>query len=349
MGWSNSVNEWVSNMIIPIRRIGTILCLLSIGGCSQDEAAESEIIDNAGAIERLDPRLDALVPLDANIQKLASGFTFTEGPVWDKRTDVLCFSDGRDNTIYSWSEDEGVSVFIQPVFAEETDHPSVGSNGLTLDSEGRLILMEHGYRRVSRLEANGERTTLVDNYRGNRLNSPNDVAWHTNGWLYFTDPPYGMAGLENDPAREIDYNGIYRLSPEGEIQLLERNQTRPNGLVFSPDEETLYVANSDAENKVWYAYTVIHGIIGNPRIFYDVNDQSGEGAADGMKVDIEGNIFATGPGGVWVFDPDGTHLGTIKPSEVPANVAWGDDGSTLYMTARTGLYRVRLSTSGEIP
>jgi gluconolactonase len=145
------------------------------------------------------------------------------------------------------------------------------------------------------------------------------------------------------------YNGIYRLSPEGEIQLLERNQTRPNGLVFSPDEETLYVANSDAENKVWYAYTVIHGIIGNPRIFYDVNDQTGEGAADGMKVDSQGNIFATGPGGVWIFDPDGTHLGTIKPDEVPANVAWGDNGSTLYMTARTGLYRVRLSTSGEIP
>ena len=150
-------------------------------------------------------------------------------------------------------------------------------------------------------------------------------------------------------ARELDYNGIYRLSPEGEIQLLERNQTRPNGIVFSPDEETLYVANSDAENKVWYAYTVIHGIIGNPRVFYDVNDQTGEGAADGMKVDIEGNIFATGPGGVWIFDPDGTHLGTIKPSEVPANVAWGDDGSTLYMTARTGLYRIRLNTSGEIP
>ena len=336
-------------MIITIRKISTILCLLSIVGCSQDEAAESEIIDNAGTIERLDPRLDALIPLDANIQKLASGFTFTEGPVWDKRSDVLYFSDVRDNTIYSWSEDEGVSVFIQPVFAEETDHPSVGSNGLTLDREGRLILMEHGYRRVSRLEANGERTTLIDNYRGNRLNSPNDAAWHTNGWLYFTDPPYGMPGLENDPARELNYNGIYRLSPDGEIQLLERNQTRPNGLVFSPDEETLYVANSDAENKVWYAYTVIHGIIGNSRIFYDVNDQSSEGAADGMKVDTEGNLFATGPGGVWVFDPDGTHLGTIKPDEVPANVAWGDDGSTLYMTARTGLYRVTLSTSGEIP
>jgi len=344
-----SFNNLESNMETKMKKFTILLCTLFLVSCSSDEAAESEIVDNAGTIERLDPRLDALIPAGANIQKLAGGFTFTEGPVWDRRNNLLYFSDVRDNTIYSWSEDSGVRIFIQPVYAEATDHPSVGSNGLTLDSEGRLVLMEHGYRRVSRLEANGERTPLVDNYRGNRLNSPNDVAWHSNGWIYFTDPPYGMAGLENDPARELDYNGIYRLSPEGEIQLLERNQTRPNGLVFSPDEETLYVANSDAENKVWYAYTVIHGIIGNPRIFYDVNDQTGEGAADGMKVDSQGNIFATGPGGVWIFDPDGTHLGTIKPDEVPANVAWGDDGSTLYMTARTGLYRVRLSTSGEIP
>ena len=336
-------------METKMKKFTILLCTLFLVSCSNDEAAESEIVDNAGTIERLDPRLDALIPAGANIQKLAGGFTFTEGPVWDRRNNLLYFSDVRDNTIYSWSEDSGVRIFIQPVYAEATDHPSVGSNGLTLDSDGRLVLMEHGYRRVSRLEANGERTPLADNYRGNRLNSPNDVALHSNGWIYFTDPPYGMAGLENDPARELDYNGIYRLSPEGEIQLLERNQTRPNGLVFSPDEETLYVANSDAENKVWYAYTVIHGIIGNPRIFYDVNDQTGEGAADGMKVDSQGNIFATGPGGVWIFDPDGTHLGTIKPDEVPANVAWGDDGSTLYMTARTGLYRVRLSTSGEIP
>ena len=209
--------------------------------------------------------------------------------------------------------------------------------------------MEHGYHRVSRLEVDESRTTLVDSYRDMRLNSPNDVAHHSNGWLYFTDPPYGMAGLEEDPARELDYNGIYRLSPDGEIQLLERNQSRPNGLVFSPNEETLYVANSDGNNMVWYAYTVIHGIIGNQRVFYDANDQTETGAADGMKVDVNGNIFATGPGGVWVFDPDGTHLGTIKANEVPANVAWGDDGSTLYMTARTGLYRVQLNTSGVIP
>ena len=322
---------------------------LLLSTCGADGNSEVNIKNNAGTIERNDPRIDALIPADANIQKLAEGFTFTEGPVWDARNERLYFSDVRGNTIYSWSEEAGAKPFIQPVYAEESDHPSVGSNGLTLDEEGRLILMEHGYRRVSRLETNGDRTTLVDRYRDMRLNSPNDVASHSNGWLYFTDPSYGLAGLENDPLRELDYNGIYRLSPDGEIQLLERNQTRPNGLAFSPDEETLYVANSDAENKVWYAYTVIHGIIGNPRIFFDANDQTETGAADGMKVDESGNIFATGPGGVWIFDPDGSHLGTIKPDEVPANVAWGDDGSTLYMTARTGLYRIQLSTRGEIP
>ncbi|MDB3992774.1 SMP-30/gluconolactonase/LRE family protein [Gammaproteobacteria bacterium] len=334
------------NCLKKIIVVGLAGLLLSM--CGSDNAAEFEIKDNAGTIERNDPRIDALIPADANIEKLAEGFTFTEGPVWDRRNDQLYFSDVRDNTIYSWSEKAGAKPFIQPVYSEESDHPSVGSNGLTLDDEGRLILMEHGYRRVSRLENGGDRTTLVDTYREMRLNSPNDVAWHSNGWLYFTDPSYGLAGLENDPLRELDYNGIYRLSPDGEIQLLERNQTRPNGLAFSPDEETLYVANSDAENKVWYAYNVIHGIIGNPRIFFDANDQTATGAADGMKVDENGNIFATGPGGVWVFDPDGSHLGTIKPDEVPANVAWGDDGSTLYMTARTGLYRVRLNTRGEI-
>jgi len=329
--------------------ISAVLAGILLSACGDTNNSEFEIQNNAGTIERNDPRIDSLVPIDANIQKLAEGFTFTEGPVWDRRNNRLYFSDVRGNTIYSWSEEAGARPFIQPVYAEDSEHPSVGSNGLTIDDEGRLLLMEHGYRRVSRLEPSGERTTLIDNYRGMRLNSPNDVAWHSNGWLYFTDPSYGLAELENDPLRELDYNGIYRLSPEGEIQLLERNQTRPNGLAFSADEETLYVANSDADNKVWYAYTVIHGIIGNPRIFYDVNDQTATGAADGMKVDVNGNIFATGPGGVWIFDPDGSHLGTIKPDEVPANVTWGDDGSTLYMTARTGLYRIRLNTSGEIP
>ena len=169
--------------------------------------------------------------------------------------------------------------------------------------------------------------------------------------MYFTDPPYGLAGLEQDPLRELGFNGIYRLDPESrEIQLLEQTQSRPNGIALSVDERTLYVANSDENNKVWYSYEVgDRGELSNQQVFFDVNDQGGVGAADGMKIDVDGNIFATGPGGVWVFDPEGNHLGTIKPDEVPANVAWGDDGSTLYMTARTGLYRIRLSTSGLVP
>ena len=323
--------------------VGLSNCDGEIGG------GESGIVNNAGTVDRIDPRVDALVPIGAIIQKLASGFAFTEGPVWDQRNNQLYFSDLRSNAIHTWNDEAGLGTYLQPVFEGDAGHPSVGSNGLNMDSQGRLLLMEHGNRVVSRIESDGSRTVLVDQYRGMRLNSPNDSAWHSNGWLYFTDPPYGLALQENDPARELEYNGIYRLSPEGEIQLLESDQTRPNGIAFSPDQQTLYVANSDGAEKVWYAYDVMNdGSISNPRLFYDVNDQDTDGAADGMKVDVSGNIFATGPGGVWIFSPEGDHLGTIRPEEVPANVAWGDDGSTLYMTARTGLYRIRLNTRGNI-
>jgi gluconolactonase len=303
----------------------------------------------AGTLLRIDPAMDALVPANARIEKLSGGFAFTEGPVWHRRFGHLMFSDLRSNAIHIWDDGEGLSTFMQPVCEGESETSSVGSNGLNIDSQGRLILMEHGNRRVSRME-NGNTVVLADNYQGKRLNSPNDSAYRSDGWLYFTEPPYGLAGLEDDPARELDFNGIYRLSPDGELELLESGQTRPNGIAFSPDERTLYVANSDAENKVWMAYVVRDdGTLGTGRVFFDINDQNETGAADGLKVDVDGNLFATGPGGVWIFDANGKHLGTIKPDEVPANVAWGDDGSTLYMTARSGLYRIRLSTSGKIP
>ena len=303
----------------------------------------------AGAILRVDPRLDALVPADARIEKLADGFVFTEGPVWIQSESRLLFSDGRDNAIYQWTEAEGASAFIDPVFeGDVTGRRSVSSNGLTLDAEGRLIICEHGNRLISRLEADGTRTTLVDNYQGGRLNSPNDAVYSTDGWLYFTDPPYGLEGLEESPMRELDFNGIYRLSPDGDLELLYADQTRPNGIALSPDERTLYVANSDADDKVWYAYDLGEDGLSNQRVFYDVNDQTAPGAADGMTVDLAGHIFATGPGGVWIFAPDGTHLGTIQLDEVVANAAWGDDGRTLYMTASTGLYRIRLTTEGAI-
>ena len=203
---------------------------------------------------------------------------------------------------------------------------------------------------MSRIEADGSITVLADRYDGRRLNSPNDAVFHSNGWLYFTDPPYGLARQDNDPDKELNFNGIFRLSPEGEVELLVRDQTRPNGIGLSPDERTLYVANSDGNDKVWYAYDVLDdGTLGPARVFFDVNDQDAPGAADGMTIDRNGNLFATGPGGIWVISPDGRYLGSIQPDEVPANAGWGDDGDTLSMTARTGLYRIRLTTGGTIP
>ena len=303
----------------------------------------------AGFILRVDPRFDDLVPANALIEKLADGFIFIEGPVWIWQESVLLFSDVRDNIIYQWTEEAGASPMIAPVFeGDPTGLRSVSPNGLTLDSQGQLVIAEHGNRLISRLEVDGTRTTLVDNYQGRRLNSPNDVVYGLDGWLYFTDPPYGLEGLEESPLRELDFNGIYRLGPAGQLQLLNADQTRPNGIVLSPDDLTLYVANSDENQMVWYTYDIGERGLSEPRIFYDVSDQTALGVPVGMTDDLAGNIFATGPGGVWIFAPDGTHLGTIQPDEVPANVAWGDDGYTLYMTARTGLYRIQLNTEGRI-
>lgn len=308
----------------------------------------------AGTITRVTPAFDALVPRDAQIEKLADGYMFTEGPVWVRRGQpgpYLLFSDIPANAIRKWSPTEGTSDFMYPVFdGDPGDRSQVGSNGLLIDGEGRLVLCEHGNRRVSRVENDGSLTVLADRYDGKRLNSPNDAVFHSNGWLYFTDPPYGLAGQDVDPDKELGFNGIYRVSPEGEVELLVHDQTRPNGLGLSPDERTLYVANSDRSDKVWYAYDVLEdGTLASGRVFYDVNDQEAPGAADGMAIDRNGNLFATGPGGIWVISPDGTHLGSIQPDEVPANAGWGDDGNTLYMTGRTGLYRIRLNTGGAIP
>ena len=337
---------------------GTLVLAVGCGSApppEEEAAAPMPMADpGAGTILRVDPTFDALVPLDATIEKLADGFEFTEGPVWVRQGEPephLLFSDIPANAIKKWSTSEGVTDFMNPVYdGDPGERTQVGSNGLLIDGEGRLILCEHGNRRVSRIEADGSITVLADRYDGKRLNSPNDAVFHSNGWLYFTDPPYGLAGQDADPTKELDFNGIFRLSPEGEVQLLVSDQTRPNGIGLSPDERTLYVANSDGNQKVWFAYDVLEdGTLGPGRVFFDVNAESAPGAADGMTIDRNGNLFATGPGGVWVISPDGRHLGSIQPDEVPANAAWGDDGSTLYMTARTGLYRVRLTTGGPIP
>ena len=311
-----------------------------------------------GTIERKDPRFDRLVPRDATIEKLADGFDWSEGPVWDKAGGFLTFSDVPMNTVFRWREGEKVSVFLKPSgYTGKTERGGEpGSNGLTRDSQGRLVLCQHGDRRVARLADDGKSfVTLADRHDGKRFNSPNDAAYRSNGDLYFTDPPYGLLGKNDDPAKEIPFNGVYRLAKDGTLTLLTKEMTYPNGIAFSPDEKTLYVANSDPAKAIWMAFPVKDdGTLGQGKQFADVTSvvKAGKkGLPDGLKVDVDGNLFATGPGGVFVFASDGTHLGTFDTDGAigTGNCCWGDDGSSLYIAADMFLGRVRLSTKGKPP
>jgi gluconolactonase len=306
-------------------------------------------------MDRKDPRFDALIPKDAALEQLGSGFAWSEGPVWDRKTGALLFSDIPNNVINKWTPAEGVTVFLKPAGYTGTEPftgREPGSNGLTFDAQGRLVLCMHGDRRIARLTADRTFETIVDRYQGKRLNSPNDLVYHSSGALYFTDPAYGLPKTFDDPARELDFTGVYRFV-DGKLTLLTRELKAPNGLAFSPDERTLYVAQSDRDRPIWMAYPVNpDGTIGAGKLLADASaaSKSGKpGAPDGLKVDVKGNLFATGPGGVWVIAPDGTHLGTIETGVPTANAAWGDDGSVLYITANDKLYRVKTSTKGKMP
>ncbi|HEV8129976.1 MAG TPA: SMP-30/gluconolactonase/LRE family protein [Acidobacteriota bacterium] len=301
---------------------------------------------------RIDASIDELISTSARVEKLAGGFTFTEGPIWFRES-FLLFSDIPVNVIYKWSPADGVSVYRVRSGYDGTDTPPgalIGSNGLTMDSQGRLVVCEHGNRRVTRLEQDGSSTVIASHYQGKRLNSPNDAVHKSDGALYFTDPPYGLLLRDQDPAKELAFNGVYRIL-HGELQLLCTDLTRPNGLVFSPDERCLYVANSDHERKTWTQFEVKpDGSLGSSEIFYDATHVKEAGVPDGMKADQKGNLYCTGPGGIWVFSPQGRHLGTLRLPEIPANCHWGDaDGKSLYITARTSLYRIRLQIAGIRP
>jgi gluconolactonase len=312
--------------------------------------AQTETPAGAGVVISHDARFDALVPAGATIEKVADGFVFLEGPVWRKADSRLFYSDLRGNAIYQWTAAEGVRDVSKPFFAGDgTGLRGVGPNGIALDAEGRLLACVYGSRSVIRLEKDGKRTTLAERFEGKRLNSPNDLVVARDGTVYFTDPSFGLEGTDNSPLRELTFNGVYRIRPNGQLDLLTRELERPNGLVLSPDEKTLYVANSGGGAVTgWLAYDLGANGLANKRVFFDVTGVQGEGGADGMKVDLAGNVYATGPGGVWIIAPDGTHLGTIRPAEALTNVGWGDDGRTLYITGRTALYRIRLSARGAI-
>jgi gluconolactonase len=215
------------------------------------------------------------------------------------------------------------------------------------DRDGAVLICQHGNRRIARMTQDRKLSTYLDRFEGKRLNSPNDLVYRSDGSLYFTDPPYGLIRQDEDPAKELPFNGVYRYA-NGKLQVLARDLTRPNGIAFSPDEKVLYVANSDEKRRIWMRYDVQpDGSVANGRVFYDATTHPDKGLPDGMKVDSKGNVYATGPGGVWIFSPEGKHLGTIKPSEGPANCGWGDDGRTLYITAETSLYRIKLSVEGK--
>jgi gluconolactonase len=302
-------------------------------------------------VVRHHPALDAVVPPGARLEKIADGFLFTEGPVWTPDGRLL-FSDPDANAIYGWTPDGLLGVFRAKSGYTGADigrYGQPGSNGLALDREGRLTIAEHGNRRITRLEKNGVVTVLADRYRGRRLNSPNDLVYRSSGDLYFTDPPFGLPGAHDDPARELPYSGVFRLTPAGALTLVASELTGPNGLAFSPDERHLYVTNWDVRRKVVMRYPVgADGALGAGQVFFDMTAAPGAEALDGIKVDRRGTLYVCGPGGVWIIAADGTHLGTLRGPQLPANLAWGDaDGRTLYMTARTGVYRVRLAVPGS--
>jgi gluconolactonase len=305
-------------------------------------------------VQSHDAAFDAIVGPNPKVFKLAEGFTFTEGPVWvPAQGGYLLFSDPNENTVYRWTPDNRLEVYRTPSGYSGVDiaeYRQPGSNGLTLDAQGRLTVNEHGNRRVVRLDGNGRTTVLADRYQGKRLNSPNDLVYRSDGALFFTDPAFGLPKVLDDPRKELPYQGVYSLH-QGRLRLLTNALSGPNGLAFSPDEKYLYVGNWDDRHKVVMRYPVRpDATIGPGEVFFDMTNAPGEDAIDGVKVDRQGNVYVSGPGGLWVLSPQGRHLGTIVTPMHVHNMAWGDaDGQTLYLCARNGLYRMRLGIPGIQP
>jgi gluconolactonase len=303
-----------------------------------------------GTIVRLDPAFDSLVSKDAVIEKVGTGFSFTEGPLW-RPEGVVWFSDVTGNVLRSISPTGDVRVLAEKAGGETTAPPGsfVGPNGMISDKDGFVLLCQHTNRRIVRVAKDLTMTPYLEKFEGKRFNSPNDLVYKSDGALYFTDPPYGLLKQDEDPAKELKFNGVFRYA-NGKLTAVIKDLSRPNGLAFSPDEKTLYVANSDEKNRIWMRYDVAaDGSVSNGKVFADVTAEKEAGLPDGFKVDTNGNIWTSGPAGIWVFSPDGKHLGTLKTPETPANCNWGNDGKTLYITAVTGVYRIKTSVMGQKP
>jgi gluconolactonase len=326
----------------------TALAVCLLGGMFLNASAA----ETYATLESLDHRFDALIPPGTKIEKIADDLEWSEGPLWDAKTSSLLFSDIPRNVVMKWNADKGVTRFLERsgyTGAAPFTGREPGSNGLTMDPQGRLTLCQHGDRRVSVREADGTIKPLAVGYNGRKLNSPNDLVFDQQGNLWFTDPPYGLPGTFKDPGKELDFQGVFRVAKDGSIRLATKELEAPNGLAFTPDYRTLYVANSQAEAPIWKAFPVNpDGTLGTSRLFYDASKlrQEGDGNPDGMKVDVHGNVYATGPGGVLVITPDGTLLGRILTGVPTSNVAWGEDGSTMFITANHRVLRLVTKTQG---
>jgi gluconolactonase len=333
----------VDKMSLHINTVLAATVAIAITACSPDKTPLPQ-----GPIERTSPVLDTLIKPDAAVEILAEGFEWAEGPLWLAEQQMLIFTDVPKNRIYSWREGQQANqIYLEPS-GNTSDAKREGANGLLLDTQGNLVLCQHGDRRMARMDApltepKPDFTTLANKYQGKRFNSPNDAVYDGAGNLYFTDPPYGLPHISY---QEMDFYGVFRLSATGELTVITEKLTRPNGIGLSPDQQTLYVSNSDAKHAVWMAYELNpDGSVASERVFFDATyavSAENKGVPDGLKVDKAGNIYGTGPGGVWIFSPAGEHLGTIRTSVPTANVGFNADQSVLFLTSDMYLLRVVL-------
>ncbi len=327
------------------RNLFLIFLICFLIACHNDEHLKT-----IGSVERIDPALDEIISTGAKPEIIADGLDWGEGPVWVESKKMLLFSDVPRDTVFKWTEEKGKQVYLTPSGYTDTAKRGgeMGSNGLTLDAKDNLILCQHGNRQIARMDAPLDKpepkyVSLASSYHNQKFNSPNDLVYNSNGELFFTDPPYGLEKLTDDPEKEIPFQGVYKIKSSGELVLLTDTLTRPNGIAFFPGEKTLLVANSDPEKPNWYAFDIGDSdSLTNGRIFYSAagHDTTLKGLPDGMKVDKNGNVFASGPGGLWIFNKDGKLLGKIRLSEAVSNCAFSPDGKTLYIT--NDMYVLRL-------
>lgn len=305
-----------------------------------------------GSIERLNKAIDSIIDQDTGVEVIAEGFEWSEGPLWVEKEQMLLFSDVPTNIVYKWTEKKGKEVYLTPSGYTGTlkRGGEMGSNGLTLSPEGKLVLCQHGNRQVAIMNTPLNKPAplflpLAQYYNGKKFNSPNDLLFDAKGALYFTDPPYGLEGNMEDESKEIPFQGVYRVERSGAVSLLVDSITRPNGLALTPDQKQLLIANSDPEKPVWYRYDLREdGSLANGKLFYDARAASkeDEGLPDGLKIDRQGHVFASGPGGIWIFNPEGMLLGKIRFQEKVSNCAFSADEKVLFITADNYVLRVRL-------